>query len=74
MKKQLIAKIMQCETVYQIREVWEEVTSNLKSDNIDIDDFIAIKYAKYDRLNTIEASDVQSVRSQYINKLVKQAI
>lgn len=74
MRKQLIAKIMQCNTAYQIGEVWEEVTSCLKSDEIDIDDFIAIKYIKYDKLKKIEASDMQSMRSQYIDKLVKQAI
>lgn len=74
MRKQLISKIMRCDTAYQIREVWEEVTSYLKSDEIDMDDFIAIQSLKYDRLNKIEASDLELARSQYLDQLEKHAI
>ncbi|NGP75989.1 hypothetical protein G3570_05070 [Balneolaceae bacterium YR4-1] len=74
MRKQLIAKIKQCDTTYQIREVWEEVTNCLKSDQIDMDDFVAIRSMKYDRLNTIEASNFELAQSQNLKQLEKQAM
>lgn len=73
MRKQLIAKIMQCDTAYQIREVWEEVTGYLKSDQIDMDDFIAIQAMKFDRLHKIEASDLQIMNSQFSERLDNKA-
>ncbi|MDX1585794.1 MAG: hypothetical protein R3222_03585 [Balneolaceae bacterium] len=59
MRKQLIANIMQCETAYEIMDVWEEVTSHLKTDRIDMNDFITIQKIKYDKLKNIEADEMQ---------------
>ena len=68
MKKQLIDKIMLCDTAYQIREVWEEVTSSLKSDEINFNDFVTLQGIKYERLNFIEASDLHKARSEQLER------
>lgn len=74
MRKQFIAKIRQCDTTYQIREIWEEVTNCLKSDQIDMEDFVALQSLKHDQLSTIEASNFKLARSHYLKQLEKQAM
>lgn len=74
MRQQLIDKIMRCDTAYQIRDVWEEVTSLLKSDEIDFNDFVTLQSMKYEKLNLIEASDSHLAQSQQLERNKKDVV